>query len=151
VLVTDAPPHPKSQEGCERVARDCKEHAVTLYVVKASGDELPQLTALADAAGGHAVTVKDLRRTGWPYRLPDLRGNSWYTRLATAPGDDPADRQILTGLLADAINPDFRDRVEPLVAITLALMTEYVPEKREIFGVATPNDHHDPGRGPQAR
>ena len=61
------------------------------------------------------------------------------------------DRQILTGLLADAINPQFRDRVEPLVAIMLALTSEYVPEKREIFGVASPNDHHDPGPGPQAR
>jgi hypothetical protein len=152
VLITDAPPHPQTQEACERVARDCKEHAVTLYVVKASADELPQLNALASAAGGHAVAVKDLHRTGWPYPLPQLRGNTWYTRLATAPGEDPADLQILTGLLADAINPDFRDRLEPLVAIMLALTTEYVPEKREIFGVASPDEGpHDPGRGPQAR
>src|SRR5207248_6966675 len=41
VLVTDAPPHADTQSACEKIARDCKEHSVTLYVVKASTNELP--------------------------------------------------------------------------------------------------------------
>ena len=151
VLVTDAAPHAPTQADCEQVADECRKNAVRLYVVKASRAALPELDAIATAAGGQAVAIQDLQPWQWPYRLPPLRGNARYTLLASAPSDRPIDRQILSGLLGDAISPAFRDRVEPLVAIMLSLTTDYVPEHREIFGVASPHAPGPPGPGPQAR
>jgi hypothetical protein len=151
VLITDAPPHENTQAGCEQVADECRKNGVSLYVVKASRNALPELDAIAAAAGTEPVSIPDLDQAHWPYRLPRLHGNAWFTRLAPAPSDRPMDRQILTGLLGDAINPQFKDRVEPLVAIMLALTTDYVPERREVFGIASPHTPDPNAPGPQAR
>jgi hypothetical protein len=150
VLIGDAPPKPPTQAACEDVARQCAEKGVALYVVKATPHDLDEFAAIASAAQRDAVAIDDVRIHDWPYDLPRLRGNVEHTALAPPAGPRSVDRQVLGGLLGDAINPQFRDRVEPLVAIMLALTTDYVPEKREVFGVASP-----PGQGvapdPQAR
>jgi len=121
-----------------------------VYVVKATHDELPEFTAIATAAKRDAVVIGDVRLHEWPYPLPSLRENIWQTALAPAAGRNSVDRQVLGGLLGDAINPQFADRVEPLVAIMLSLTTDYIPEKREVFGVASPPGN-EPGADPQAR
>ena len=150
VLIGDAPPQPPTQEACEEIARQCAEKGVALYVIKATGAEVPAFASIAVAARHDAVAIEDVRLHDWPYPLPVLRENIYRTALAPPAGPRSVDRQILGGLLADAINPQFRDRVEPLVAIMLSLTSDYVPEKREVFGVASP-----PGqcteRDPQAR
>ena len=138
VLIGDAPPKPPTQSACEAIARQCAEKGVALYVVKATPAELEEFAAIAAAAKRDAVAIDDVREHDWPYDLPRLRGNARHTALAPPAGPKSVDRQILGGLLADAINPQFRDRVDPLVAIMLALTTDYVPEKRELFGVASP-------------
>jgi hypothetical protein len=150
VLIGDGPPQPPTQEACEDVARQCAAKGVALYVVKAGGGDLPEFVSIATASGRDAVDIKDVRLHDWPYPLPPLRENIYRTALAPAAGPKSVDRQVLGGLLADAINPQFRDRVEPLVAIMLSLTTDYIPEHREMFGVASPPGN-GPGVDPQAR
>jgi hypothetical protein len=151
VLIGDGPPHPPTQEACEDVARQCKEKGVALYVVRAGGGELPEFAAIAAAAGRDAVAIDDVELHAWPYPRPTLRENIWRTSLAPAAGPKSVDRQVLGGLLADAINPQFGDRVVPLVAIMLSLTTDYIPEKREVFGVASPPSGNESEPDPQAR
>ena len=151
VLIGDAPPKPPTQAPARTSRKQCAEKAVALYVVKATGDELPEFAAIATAAQREAVAIERRAHTRLAVSdCPPLRGNILHTALAPAAGPQSVDRQVLGGLLADAINPQFRDRVEPLVAIMLALTTDYVPEKREVFGVASPPGH-EPGADPQAR
>jgi hypothetical protein len=150
VLIGDAPPKPPTQAACEDVARQCAEKGVALYVVKATPHALEEFAAIAAAAKRDAVAIDDVRIHDWPYDLPRLRGNAEHTALAPPAGPRSVDRQVLGGILGDAINPQFRDRVDPLVAIMLALTTEYVPEKREVFGVASPPSPGVP-TDPQAR
>ena len=150
VLIGDAPPQPPTQSACEDVGKQCADKDVALYVVKATGGELAEFAAIATAAKREAVAIADVRLHDWPYNLPGLRGNAYQTALAPAAGPKSVDRVVLGGLLGDAINPQFRDRVDPLVAIMLSLTTDYIPEKREVFGVATPPSN-GPGPDPQAR
>jgi hypothetical protein len=149
VLIGDAPPQPPTQSACEDVARQCADKGIALYVVKASEDELPELDAIATAARHEVVAIDAVRPWHWPYELPRMNGNRWYTKLARPATASGPDRKILGGLLGDAINPQFRDRVEPLVAVMLALTSEYAPERREMFGVASPPSGG--GADPQAR
>jgi hypothetical protein len=149
VLIGDAPPQPPTQGACEDVAKQCADKGVALYVVKATDRDLEEFAAIATAAKREAVALGEVRTHDWPYQLPGLRGNAQQTALAPAAGPRSVDRQVLGGLLADAVNPQFRDRVEPLVAIMLSLTTDYVPEKREVFGVASPPS--GVARDPQAR
>lgn len=151
VLIGNGPPHLHTQASCEDAARQCADKGVALYVVKASGGgELPELSAIAAAAKRDAVDIAATRLHVWPYPRPQMSGNAWHTAIAPTAGPRSADRQILNGLLSDAINPQFRDRLEPLVGIMLSLTTEFVPEKREVFGVASPEGGGEP-TDPQSR
>ena len=70
--------------------------------------------------------------------------------LAAAPAPRSVDRRVLGALLGDAINPQFADRVAPIVDVMLALTSEPLPEKREVFGIASPESPRPPV-DPQAR
>jgi len=144
VLMTDAPPHPDSQQDCVALAKACKDTGVSLLVMKVrSKDDQSDLVALddlADAAGTEPMWMP-LPSDQPRYSLPALvdREILAATRVAYAPPDDSADRQLLKRLLVQAINPQFADRVEPLVDILLALTAPSTPEKRTPFGVPERN------------
>jgi hypothetical protein len=151
VLIGDAPPKPQTQQACEQVAGMCAEKGVSLYIVKACDHDVPAFNALAQAAKQEALAISDGARSDWPYPRPARDANAWSTRLAKAGGPQSPDRQIITGLLTDAISANFRDRVEPLVGIILALTSDHVPEKRAVFGIAPEPTNDGPPVDPQAR
>jgi len=141
VLITDAPPHPDSQEDCVKLAKACKDNGVTLLIVKVKTDDdqsdLVALDEMAQAAGTEPMWMPQPARGEPRFTLPAAfdREAIEGTRVAFAPPEDSADRQILKRLLVQAINPQFADRVEPLVDIILALTAPCPPEKRLPFGV----------------
>ncbi len=141
VLITDAPPHPDSQDDCLKLSKACKDNGISLQIVKVrSGDDQSDLAALDDmavAAGTEPMWLPIPNRGEPRFELPALFDGTALeaTRVAFAPPDDSADRQILKRLLVQAINPNFADRVEPLVDIILALTAPSTPEKRLPFGV----------------
>ncbi len=163
VLMTDAPPHPDSQEDCLNLAKACKDNGVSLQIVKVKTNEdqsdLVALDDMATAAGTEPMWMPLPHHDVPRFNLPALVAGEGLeaTRVAFAPPDDSGDRQILKRLLVQAINPNFADRVEPLVDIILALTAPSTAEKRLPFGLPdrpgnAPNggggvdmgQHHDP-------
>jgi len=157
VLLTDAPPHPETQADCLAIAKGCKENRVSLQIMKVKSledqDDLRALDDLAEAAGTEPMWMPLQERQPFRFPLPELVDRESLTgcRVAFAPPANPAGRQILKRLLVEAINPQFADRVEPLVDIILALTAPSSVEKRAPFGVPSPAEHgvdmgkpHDP-------
>ncbi len=141
VLLTDAPPHPQTQDDCVGIAKACKEHDIRLHVMKVRSNEdqsdLSALDDLAAAAGTEPMWMPLPDRGATRFPLPAKFDGEEFAacRVAYAPPPDSADRQILKRLLVEAINPKFGDRVEPLVDVILALTTQSTIEKRAVFAV----------------
>jgi hypothetical protein len=160
VLMTDAPPHRDSQDDCLALAKACKDRDIRLLIMKVRSatedqEDMRALDEIAQAAGTEPMwaPLPDPGRPRYPQPMLASRETLDAVRVAYAPPADTADRQILRRLLVDAINPQFADRVEPLVDIMLALITTSPPEKRLPFGVPGREGGVDMSkpRDPQAR
>lgn len=165
VLMTDAPPKPKSVQECVSIAGKLKENNIALHVMKVRArgvdqSDLSSLDDMAAAAGTEAMWMPLLLRDRTRFTLPPLvhREGLDGVLVAYAPPDDSADRQIMKRLMVSAINPKFADRVEPLVDILLAVTAPSAVEKRNPFGVVPPpvqggggGGGNVPPRDPQSR
>lgn len=143
VIIGDAPPHPASQAACEKLAASAAADAFRIYAVKVlSGYEdltgWPALDALAKAGNGVSMEV-------------DFRGGYRLTSVSPAgpfAGPGPADaalgaannaaqndgrspgERVVTQVVIDVVNPQFADRVQPVVATLWQMLAPFEPEKR---------------------
>ncbi|CAA9440722.1 MAG: hypothetical protein AVDCRST_MAG64-4148, partial [uncultured Phycisphaerae bacterium] len=150
VLVGDAPPKPGTEAACAAVAAKAKEAGITVYAVKVTTplgrNDLTAFDAIAAAGGGSTVAVTfgamaNHRFVGADGKeIPLQTMDRPEAQLVVAPplAETPGE-QILTHVLADAIHPQYRDRVEPLARTLLAhVAPKPDPEKRLAFAANTP-------------
>ena len=141
ILIGDAPPHPQEQEACEQVVKEAAAKGFKLYAVKTvTGLEAQDLAAfdkLAELGKGKAFVVTTPKST--PRQMQGGANANWAETAWLADQELRAGGEVpngftgvLTGVLADAINPQYADRVEPLVRLLLGAMTGNSPaEKRD--------------------
>lgn len=150
ILVGDAPPHEPTIQACADLVKSAAASGTRTHVVKVTTEmgrnDLSAFDTIAAAGGGAAVAVEFRRPT--IFRLVDDAGKPMpikpserpeFQTLVAQPVDDPPGDKILGRVLADTINPQYRDRVEPLARTILAyteLKSE--PEKRMAFPMNTP-------------
>lgn len=125
IIVGDAPPHAATQaELVAMVGEAAEKQGFRFYAVKArtqyGAASLPEFDAIAAAGKGAAVEL-------------DVEAGSGGT-------------EMLTRVLTDVINPQFADRVEPLAATLLAMLTDPVPEVRQAHKPVK-TEPQDPGSG----
>lgn len=98
ILIGDAPPKPGTEADAEKLVAAAAERGLKLYAVKVgSGTRtLPQFDRLASAGKGLSLAVEPDKGIG---------------------------EVVLTRVLVDAINPQYADRVEPLVRVLIEAMT----------------------------
>ncbi|HEX8912210.1 MAG TPA: hypothetical protein VF796_07605, partial [Humisphaera sp.] len=153
VLIGDAPPHEGTEAACQATVKRMKEDkGIRTYTVKVTSplahNNLETFDQIAAAGGGRAVDVdfQPISRVRFigpddkeiPLQSIDRPEAQLTIPPPTAGGEAPGEK-ILVGILADLINPGYRDRVDPLVRTLLAntsLRAE--PEKRLAYVANTP-------------
>jgi Mg-chelatase subunit ChlD len=118
VLIGDAPPHRETQAECARVAHAAAERGFKLYAVKCD-KELAEFDVLAAAGGGASLEV-DMAELAAGRRGKAFGGMTGLNGTPAA----PAGRRLLGMVLVDVINPQFRERVEPLVSVLWEMLEE---------------------------
>jgi clan AA aspartic protease (TIGR02281 family) len=152
VLIGDAPPHPQDVSECVRIAEQARKQGFKFYAVKVTtefgANDLSSFDDIAQAAGGLAVACNfpamsttrfiDERKREIPLAsIP--RPEAQLVVAPMPPADDPTDK-VLVSILADAINPQWKDRLGPLVKTLLAWSEPTSkPETRKGFPANTPS------------
>jgi Mg-chelatase subunit ChlD len=152
ILIGDAPPKPGTEEACAEIAKKGAEKGIKLYACKVTTveghNDLAVFDALATAGGGSTVAVTFGRlsfnrfidlATKREIPLQTIDRPEAQLIVAPAGADQAPGEKILTHVLADAINRQYRDRVEPLAQTLLAYaQLKSEPEKRLVFAANTP-------------
>lgn len=152
VLIGDAPPHAAEVAACVELVKAAAGKGVKTYVAKVQTVEpaapIAAFDQIAAAAGTTPVDVKFLRPTLVRFFNPDGKEEPLKNiprpeaQLLVAPAPDVvhSGEKILLPIIADAINPQYRDRLEPLVK-TLLAYCEQPPAKetRKAFPANTPS------------
>jgi Mg-chelatase subunit ChlD len=151
VLIGDAPPKPGTELECQNIAKRAKEMGIQTYAVKvtnaAAQNDLSVFDQIAEAGGGRSTPVEFQRISNIRFVDPDGRDvplptvERPETQLIVAPSsaDRSVGEKIFVPVLVDAINPGYRDRVEPLVYTLLAhVAPRSETEKRLGFSANTP-------------
>jgi hypothetical protein len=110
ILIGDAPPHPETQKQCEAAVAAAAERGFKLYAVQCAPD-VPEFEALAAKGNGQALQVEMEELGG------GVRRGGGRPAAAAAAAVAPAGRRLLSLILVDVINPQFKDRVEPMVDV----------------------------------
>jgi hypothetical protein len=151
VLIGDAPPKPGTEPRCEETARRAAAAGIKVYACKvttADGrNDLTSFDGIAKAGGGSTVDASFTRLTDFRVIGPNGRPMATQTinrpeaQLVVASGsaEQPPGERILAHLLSDLINPEYKDRVDPLARTLLAhVQPKSEPEKRLPFPANTP-------------
>jgi hypothetical protein len=150
VLIGDAPPKPGTEADCAALAAKAKEAGIRLYAVKVTTargrNDLSSFDAIAAAGGGTTVAaafdamLQERFVAAGGKEIPIQTIDRPEAQLAVAPplAETPGE-QVLAHVLADAIHPQYRDRVEPLARTLLAHVAgKPEPERRLAFAADTP-------------
>lgn len=151
VLIGDAPPHGKDMPEITKLCKDLPERGMRLHAAKVKTElgrnDLSDFDDMAKAGGGQTCDVEFRRPVQVRYVMDSGRDIPYLTiprpevqLVVPGPADtDPPGDKILTMIVADAINPQYRDRVEPLAKTLLAFCARpNKPEKRLTFPANTP-------------
>lgn len=153
VLIGDAPPHPQDVEQCLKIAQDARKEGFKFYAVKVTTDfganDLTTFDQIAQAAGGVAIPCNFPRisrfkfldhETGKEVPIQTIDRPEAQLLVAPQPPTQDPGEIILSQILADAINPQYRDRLGPLVKTLLAFNEPASkPEERVGFPADTPS------------
>jgi hypothetical protein len=113
ILIGDAPPHPETQRQCEALVAEAAGRGFRLYAVQCAPD-VPEFEALAAKGNGRAILVDVNELTGARRGPARAVVDPQAGKAATVA---PAGRRLLSVILVDAINSQFKDRVEPMVDV----------------------------------
>jgi hypothetical protein len=151
VLVGDAPPHPQDVDACVNLAKQAKEKGFTIYAAKVTtwygANDLTSFESIAQAGGGTSAgivfgrvgSVSFLDEKGKEIPLKTIPRPEAQLNIAPSPSEEHPAEQILTDIIADVINPQYRDRLQPLVRTLLAYCEQPSPmEERKPFPANTP-------------
>lgn len=127
ILIGDAPPQRVTQADCEALVKTAKDKGFKLYALKCS-PTLVEFDALAEAGGGAALPIDmnelmsarmrmlaALRRPG-PAAMP--------APAAEEAAVQPAGHRVLSQVLVDVINPQFKERIDPVVSILWEMLDD---------------------------
>ena len=152
IIVGDAPPHDFSMPQCMDLAKEAASQGVRIHAVKVSDpdahNDLSTFDQITKATGGSTIDAYFPRladfvildsANGKPIPLRTIARPEAQLHVAAAPPEEHPGEKILTLIIADAMNPQYRDRVEPLVRTLLCLSEPPAgPEKRLAFPADTP-------------
>ena len=140
VLVGDAPPKPNTMSQALAFAEDLVARGFRMALVKiAHGGVITPLTGLDElvqAGGGAAVDIDAVNLTFQGSSELKLKGVVLtYGDWAIAPEPPPltSATRILSEVLVQAINPLYRNRMEPFARVLVSMCHEHMPEKRSEF------------------
>jgi hypothetical protein len=150
ILIGDAPPHSNEMTGIIALAKKCPENGMKILAAKVKTElgrnDLTSFDEIVQACGGATVDVEFKRPVD--FRIVDMVGKDIPYRTIerpeaqfTVPQADlePPGEKILTLVISDAINPQYRNRVEPLARTLLAFSARpSKPEVRKPFSANTP-------------
>jgi Mg-chelatase subunit ChlD len=161
ILIGDAPPHEETIRDCVTLARQAAQNGFKIYAVKCAmgTEELKSFDDIAQASGGAALTVEMLElignMSGQTYEKlaeaakeaaaresaahpekADRAAKDWDLKQlidALPPRQDPrpAGHRLLSRVLIDTINPNFKDRIDPMVAILWELLEDPTRESAQ--------------------
>jgi hypothetical protein len=152
IIVGDAPPHDYNMPQCMDLAKEAASQGVRIHAVKVTDpdahNDLSTFDQITKATGGATIDAYFPRladfiildtTNGKPIPLRTIARPEAQLHVATAPPEEHPGEKILTLIIADAMNPQYRDRVEPLVGTLLCLSEAPAgPEKRLAFPADTP-------------
>jgi hypothetical protein len=131
ILIGDAPPRPGTLEKSVELVRRAAESGLKLYAIKArtgyGAADLPEFDALAAAGNGQSMWIDE-----------------WI-------GAQDAGRKVVEAVLVDAIDPGFKDRIAPFVAVIWEMVSEPIPEAHKPFGPRRPPPPPEHGDNPERR
>jgi hypothetical protein len=151
ILVGDAPPKPGTEQQCQAVAKKGAEAGIKTYACKITTlegrNDLSSFDGIAAAGGGSTVQAEFGRiypnrfigPDGKPQPIQSVARPEAQLVVAPASASQPPGERILVHVLADMINPQYKDRAEPLAQTLLAAVTPKTePEKRQTYAANTP-------------
>ena len=150
VLLGDAPPHDRDMPALRTMLRRLREVGVRLHAMQLRTDtgnnDLSSFAEMAEISGGKTLTATFPRLTPFKIIRDDraidiktLERPECQTVIAPRLIDENPGDKILAAVISDALNPEFADRVEPLVSILMAHVQPAAPaEVRLVFPVNTP-------------
>jgi hypothetical protein len=152
IIVGDAPPHDYNMPQCMELAKEAASLGVKIHAVKVSDpdahNDLSTFDQIAKASGGSTIEAYFPRladfiildsASGKPIPLRTIDRPEAQLHVAPPLPEEHPGEKILTLIIADAMNPQYRDRVEPLVRTLLCLSEAPAgPEKRLAFEADTP-------------
>lgn len=127
ILIGDAPPQPATQTDCEKLVEAAVARGFKLYAVKCSGRAPLEFDRLAQAGGGAALELDMTELMNARMRSFGLIARRLpATTQATQPAAParPAGHRVLSQVLIDVINPQFHERIDPVVAILWELLDD---------------------------
>lgn|GEM_PF-4618324 len=177
ILVADAPPHEATQAEVEKgVAALAKERRFRFYTVSLSSACHKELSAIAKAGMGENFDIAMDYSSMFGFAMGNNEGLppavykefAWTSRNAQKPVKAPVFgprgaaeehietlpsaegiRRLLTSVIIDAINPQYRDRVGPIVGVLISgLSGNAEPERRRHFVAFNPLPRRGPVRLP---
>lgn len=151
ILIGDAPPKPGTETACNDLAKKAAGAGVRVHAVKVTTvdgrNDLSSFVEIATAGNGISLDVNFSPRLPYRYVGPDgkeiplttVDRPETQTLTAIPQGQDPPGEMILTTVIADAISPEYRNRVEPMARTLLAFTAiKSEPETRKPFPANTP-------------
>ena len=118
ILIGDAPPKPETMDKCVALVQRAAEKGLRLYAIKArtgyGADDLPQFDTLAGVGKGQSIWI-----------------DQWS-------GGQDAGKQVIEAVLVDAINPQYKERISPFVAVIWEMVSDGIPEVQKPFGPRKP-------------
>ncbi len=151
ILVGDAPPHQKDVEKCLALAEKAKKDGFKIYAIKVTTNygknDLEDFDQIAQAGGGPSIEISFVHPRANVFM--DINGKEvppqttlrpeTQTLVASAPPSGHPGEKVLSGILSDAIRPQYRDRLGPIVKTLLAYSEPPMqPEVRKGFPANTP-------------
>lgn len=126
ILIGDAPPQPASQADCEKLVEAAVAKGFKLYAVKCSGRAPLEFDRLAQAGGGAALELDMTELMNARMRILGIARRLPTTTPTTQPAAPvrPAGHRVLSQVLIDVINPQFHERIDPVVAILWELLDD---------------------------
>ena len=126
VLIGDAPPHPETQEDCIRLAQQAAKNGFKIHAIKCAPNPpgLPSFDQIAAAGNGAALEV-DMQTLRAAYLRRLAAAGVVVPPGAVAPegaAAPSAGRGLLNQILVDVINPQFKDRIAPMVGVLWELL-----------------------------
>jgi hypothetical protein len=152
VLVGDAPPHARDVKKCVALAGQAARDGWRFHAVKVRTNDGPQadlgsFDAIAEAGRGQCISVafppitrvRFLDNAQKEIPIKTMARPEAQLIVATRPPDEHAGEAILATVLGNAMNPQYHDRMQPMLRTLLAFAEQRPePETRLAFPANTP-------------